>query len=97
MSQKIVNNLQGKEHVILAGDFNLQPNTQTISNIEKQLKNVFRGELKTTFNMKRKDNPGYASAVVDMIFVSKHIKILKHYCPNVDVSDHLPLVCVFEV
>lgn len=97
MSQVIVDSIQDKENVILAGDFNLQAGTQTIRNIEQHLTNVFKDELTTTFNMKRKDNPDYGQAVVDMIFVSPNIKMVERYCPQVDVSDHLPLVCVFEL
>ncbi len=97
MSRTIADALKGKEKIILAGDFNLQPSTQTIRNIEMHLRNVFKDELTTTFNMKRKTEPGYAAAVVDMIFTSRNIKTLKHYCPEVDISDHLPLVCVSEI
>ena len=96
MSAQIVEQLKGSTNVILAGDFNVQEKTRTIANIEKHLTNVFKNKLKTTFNMKRKDESGFATAVVDMIFVSPHIKIVDHYCPDVDVSDHLPLVCVLE-
>jgi endonuclease/exonuclease/phosphatase family metal-dependent hydrolase len=97
MSKIIVDSIQNKENVILAGDFNLQPDTQTIKNIEKYLTNVFKNELVTTFNMKRKDNPDYGKVVVDMIFVSRNIKVVEHYCPKVNVSDHLPLVSVLEI
>lgn len=97
MSETIVNEVKGKENVILSGDFNVKPNTETIGNIEKELKNVFKNELTSTFNMKHKDNPGYATAVVDMIFTSKNMSIIDHYCPQVDVSDHLPLVMTVEI
>ncbi len=97
MSKTIVANLKDKKHVILSGDFNLRPNTQTIVNIEKQLTNVFKDELVTTFNMKRKTNSGYATAVVDMVFVSKNIEVISKSCPEVDISDHLPLLCTFSV
>lgn len=97
MSKIIVKHIKDKKNVILAGDFNVQPNTKTVNNIEKYLVNVFKGQLKTTFNMKRKDNLSYAKAVVDMVFVSQNIKILKRKCPQVDISDHLPLVCTFTV
>lgn len=96
MSKIIVEQIKGKENVILAGDFNVRPRTQTIKNIEKQLVNVFKNKLKTTFNMKHKANSSYATAVVDMVFISKDIKVLEHYCPQVDISDHLPLVCILE-
>lgn len=97
MSKTIVNEIKDKKYVILSGDFNTQEKTRTIANIEKHLTNVFKGELQSTFNMKRKDDPRYAKAVVDMVFVSNNIKVLKHTCPQVDISDHLPLVCVFEI
>ncbi len=100
MSNLIVAQVKEKGKVILAGDFNLKPNTQTIANIEKHLTSVFKDQLKTTFNLARKDLdrfPGYASAVVDMIFTSHDLAVTKHNCPNVDVSDHLPLIIEFEV
>lgn len=97
MSQVIIDALKDKERVILGGDFNLKPNTQTISNIEAHFTNVFKDELTSTFNMKRKDNPGYATAVVDMLFVSSEMTIGEHYCPEVDISDHLPLVLNIKI
>jgi endonuclease/exonuclease/phosphatase family metal-dependent hydrolase len=100
MSDLIVEQIEEKSRVILAGDFNIKPNTQTIKNIEKHLVNVFKNQLNSTFNLKRKDLkrfPGYATAVVDMIFTSQDLQVLKHSCPNVDVSDHLPLIIEFDI
>jgi len=98
MSKIIVDKIKDKQNVILAGDFNVQPNTKTIQDIEKYLKNVFKDELQTTFNTKRKEVVGgYSTAVVDMIFVSKNIKVLYGHCLAVDVSDHFPLVCILEL
>ena len=100
MSEIIVQEVGNKRKVILAGDFNLRPNIQTVQNIEKHLANVFKDQLRTTFNLKRKDLkkfPGYASTVVDMIFTSKDVSILSRGSPNVDVSDHMPLVVEFSV
>jgi len=97
MSQIIIDQIQDMENVILSGDFNVKPNTQTIANIEQHLTNVFKDELTTTFNMKRKTNPGYATAVVDMVFASPHIQIISKSCPQVDISDHLPLVVEFDL
>ncbi len=97
MGEKIIEEIRKKENVILAGDFNMQPDTQTIANIEKYVRNVFKDELESTFNMKRKTNSELRKAAVDMVFASSKIKVIDHYCPIVDVSDHLPLVCVFEI
>jgi endonuclease/exonuclease/phosphatase family metal-dependent hydrolase len=101
MSQVIVDQIQPEierhQPVILAGDFNIQPHTKTIQHIEQHLKNIFAGELKTTFNMQQKNDPGFATAVVDMVFVSSDIKILEHSCPQVNISDHLPLVAKLNI
>jgi endonuclease/exonuclease/phosphatase family metal-dependent hydrolase len=97
MGKLIADKVNGKKNVILSGDFNMEANTKSMGQVEQHLQNVFKNELKTSFNMKRKTNLGYATAVVDMVYVSPNIKVLSHECPNIDVSDHLPLVCTFEV
>jgi endonuclease/exonuclease/phosphatase family metal-dependent hydrolase len=89
----ILNNIT--EYTIATGDFNMWPTTQTIQTIEQKLNNVFAGEFTTTFNLSRKDLvrfPGYASSVVDMMFVSPGFSVVSKAAPQVDVSDHLPLV-----
>lgn len=97
MGDIIIDKVKNKEKVILSGDFNMNPNTQTIHNIEKELKNVFKNKLKSTFNIKYKKNPIFSKLVVDMIFVSHDIKILEKKCHQVDISDHLPLTAIFEI
>lgn len=97
MAHTIVKNLEGKEHIIVSGDFNLNPDTETVRIIEKKVKSVFGDSLVSTFNMKHKTDPGYATARVDMMFVSPSIQVLSKDCPQVDVSDHLPLVVELEV
>lgn len=97
MGNIIIDKVKNKEKVILSGDFNMSPNTKTIHNIEKVLKNVFKKGIKSTFNAKYKNDPIFSKIVVDMIFVSPDIKILEKNCPQVDVSDHLPLTIVFEI
>lgn len=89
----------GDEPVLLAGDFNVRDTTQTIALLNKELQNVFKGELTTSFNIKQKDLekfPGFAVAVVDMMFISPNIRVLSYECPSVDVSDHLPLLATLE-
>ncbi len=85
------------DQIILAGDFNVRPDTKTVAKLEKRVTNVFKDQLKSSFNMRRKSDPGYAAAVVDMVFVSPDIQVTKAVCPNVDISDHLPLVVEVEV
>lgn len=83
--------------LLLAGDFNLNPETKTISLIEASLANIFKGRLVSTFNMQHKTNPVFATAVVDMIFVSPSLQVIEKSCPAVDVSDHLPLLASLEI
>lgn len=97
MSEAILKATKDKENVLLAGDTNAKPTNQAMRNLEPQLVNVFGEELTTTFNMSRKDMPGYATAAVDMIFVSPDVKILGKKCPDVDISDHLPMVVEVEI
>jgi endonuclease/exonuclease/phosphatase family metal-dependent hydrolase len=100
MVEHIIEEIDNNTPLVLAGDFNMRPETQAISMIENKLHNVFKNELETSFNLKRKDlekYPGFASAVVDMFFVTSDIKIIKRNCPQVDVSDHCPLMVELEL
>ena len=98
MSETIINAVRDKRFTILSGDFNVNHFTKSIKNIEGVLTNIFKDELKSTFNPKHKDfTAGYESAVVDNIFVSRDIKIIDHAMPDVDVSDHMPLVATLEI
>jgi len=96
MSQKIVKEIKGKENVILCGDFNVGVNTKTIKNIEKYLVNIFPKRA-TSFNLRRKTGGGFKSSVVDFVFTSQDIEVIQKYVPEVDVSDHMPLIAIFEL
>jgi endonuclease/exonuclease/phosphatase family metal-dependent hydrolase len=96
MSDSIIKFTTGKAHVVLGGDTNAKPTNKAICRIEGYLKSVFGDELQTTFNMRRKSNPGYAAAAVDMFFVSEDIHVTSHTCVDADISDHLPLVVTFD-
>ena len=98
MSKKIIGQIRGKKYVILSGDFNVNPQTTTIKNIEKFLRNPFKKKLITTINPKRINKAiNERKSILDMVFVSSYIRILNFYCPKVDVSDHMPLIIVFEI
>lgn len=111
MSKVITDQIKAKNKVILAGDFNLNPSTAAVKNIERHLRNVFANSLKSTFNLKLKaeglkrglyhikkaDLESFAVSAVDMIFVTPNIKVLKKYQLKADVSDHYPLVAELEI
>jgi len=98
MADVITSQIKDKEKVILSGDFNVNHYTKSIHTIEQQVTNVFKDELTSTFNLSIKDpDSGFSNAVVDNIFVSSDIKIDNHYMPRDRVSDHRPLVAIFEI
>lgn len=100
MAEHIVREVAQNQPLVLAGDFNVNEKTKTIEKIEQKLTNVFKNTLTTSFNLKRKNlvtDPGYATSVVDMLFVSQDLQVVSKSVPNVDVSDHLPLICEIEL
>jgi len=96
MCQTITDAVRGKQHTILAGDFNVISESKSIAIIENQLTNVFKGTIDGTFNPKQAKKKFTTNTTVDMVFASSDLKLLDFYRPDVDVSDHFPLVCVFE-
>ena len=97
MISAILDKTNGLNNVIIAGDTNANINNPLLRRLEVAYKPVFGSELKSTFNMKRKTNPGYATAAVDLMFVSQDIKVITKEVPQVDISDHLPLVVELEI
>ncbi len=92
MSETIINEIQDKPHVILSGDTNMKPHTESAKRIDAVLPSVFGETLKSTFNMRQKTHPGFADAAVDMLFTSPTLTVHSAACLDIDVSDHLPLV-----
>jgi len=99
MAEDIAGFIHEKQSVILAGDTNFDAKaTKTVEIIEKAgVASVFGNSLVSTFNMAHKTDPGYATAVVDMIFVSPVFEIIEKYMPMDDVSDHRPLAVILIV
>ncbi len=98
MASFILEKIGDKQPAILCGDFNIDAGSQTIKNIGAKLKDVFAGDKRTTsFNLKQKaKGTHYNTSVVDFVFTTPDIKILEHRIPQVDVSDHMPLVVEFD-
>lgn len=96
MCQTIIEQTANKQHVIVTGDTNAKYTNPVMRKLENNLTNVFGDSLTTSFNMHRKSNPGYASAVVDLMYISNDFTVASRACPDVDISDHLPLVVELE-
>lgn len=97
MKEIILNEAKNMKNIILAGDTNAKASNPALLELEPTLKSVFGQTLESTFNLKRKSNPGYASAAVDLMFVSPNINVISKEVPDVDISDHLPLVVTLEI
>lgn len=96
MTEVIIDEIKGKQNVVLTGDSNATAGNRLMTEISQHLKNVFEPTPKSTFNMRQKTDPGYATAAVDIMFASSNIEVLTRDCPDVDVSDHLPLVATLR-
>ena len=96
MGRTIKDAIVSYDTVVLAGDFNVQEKTKTIEMIQRHLVNIFKDDRTTSFNMKHKTNPGYATAVVDMMFISPTIHVLEYRQCNENISDHLALSATIE-
>lgn len=98
MAKTFVEAVTPYDDAILAGDFNMQEKTKAIEMIEARLVNVFKEDARvTSFNMRHKSNPGYATAVVDMLFASPSVSVLEHRQCEDNVSDHLALTATLEI
>ena len=81
---------------ILGGDLNNTPDSKTVSLINKVANNLMLGSsvVQTTHPKIHKIAPrGY---LIDYIFTSKDIKMIKIGVPQITVSDHLPVVAYVD-
>lgn len=79
-----------KNLAIVAGDSNAKPDNPCWQNLSSRLIFVLPTNLRTTFNMKRKTNSGYATAPVDVFFCAG-TQGARAQLLQVDVSDHFPI------
>lgn len=86
---------------IIGGDFNLMPKTKSVRMFEEEgYKNLIK-----EFNIKdtrgRLNHRQFAKKDIqyfaDYVFVSPEVKVKGFEVPNVEISDHLPLILDFEV
>jgi endonuclease/exonuclease/phosphatase family metal-dependent hydrolase len=97
MVDVILKSTANTPHVIVTGDTNAKDSNPAMVRLGEQLASVFGSDIQSTFNMRRKTNPGYATAAVDHMYISNDLRVVSKACPDVDISDHLPLVVTLEV
>ncbi len=89
------NNRTGKK--IISGDFNLQPDSESIMMLKKDFKNLIEDfGIISTRNSLYKDAEKYKDFISDYIFASRDINIINLKVINNLVSDHLPIMVEFS-
>ncbi len=85
-----------KNKKILIGDFNLYPETESLKILEDGMVNLIKKfNIKTT----RVQNPkkhGNIQYWADYALVSPDIEVKNFEVPNIEVSDHLPIILEFS-
>lgn len=84
-------NLQGP--VVIAGDFNLEPDSESLNLINHTFRNLTKEYSLTT----TRTNLTHKTEVCDYIFVNDLIKVNDFYISSVIASDHCGLLLDFEV
>ena len=83
--------------VIVAGDFNLLPNTESIEILNRRLINLIdKYNIKTT-RPKFRDGLDIGDVICDYIFVNDLVKVNNLIVIKSDVSDHFPIVLDFDI
>jgi endonuclease/exonuclease/phosphatase family metal-dependent hydrolase len=91
---QIIDYIQGLDGaVILCGDFNLSPESQSIKLIEASLENM---STKYSLNTTR-SNLTYKKEVCDYIFVNDQIKVNNFAMDTTIISDHNALIIDFDL
>ncbi len=99
-SQAILDVLNDKRGpVIVMGDFNLLPETRSIKMLEEEMVNLIK---KYSIQNTRSVLTGYRGKVeeqrfADYMFLTEDIKPLSFTVPDINISDHLPLVLEFNL
>ena len=82
---------------ILCGDFNLEPNSDSIKMLEGDMRNLIKDFGITSTRSKYYRHYDRNERFADYILVSKDIKVDKFEVIENEISDHLPLVLYFSV
>jgi hypothetical protein len=99
-SDKIIQFFAGKsEPKIIGGDFNLNPDTLSIKKFEEAgYRNLIKDfKIKNTRNRLSWEQFKNIQYFADYVFTSSEVKINSFKVPNLEISDHLPLIVDFEI
>lgn len=82
---------------IIAGDFNLFPETKSIGILNKEFKNLVDEYKVKSTRPTFDDGTDKGNNIVDYIFVNDKIKVNEFGVINTNISDHLPLILDFDI
>lgn len=101
VSKRIIDFFKDKQGPkIIGGDFNILPDTKSIDMfVEKGFRDLIKDfAIPATRNqLAWKQYPETKQYYSDYVFVSPDIKINDFSVPNIEISDHLPLIVDFEL
>lgn len=96
-SEFILSKIRKDIPVIVVGDFNLLPSTESIKILNNQLINLIeKYNIKST-RPNFDDGLDTGNIVCDYIFVNDKVKVNDFKVINTDISDHLPLLLDFDI
>jgi endonuclease/exonuclease/phosphatase family metal-dependent hydrolase len=81
---------------IIVGDFNLNPDTKSVSILEQNMKNLIKEYKITSTRSRLYDRFELGDRHANYAFVSNGVKVLDFKALQDEVSDHLPLYLEFE-
>lgn len=100
-SKMMIDFFKDKEGLkIIGGDFNLLPETESIEMFEKYgYRDLIKDfKISTTRNRLAWENyPDNKQYYSDYVFVSQEVKVNNFSVPNIEISDHLPLILDIEL
>lgn len=83
--------------VIIVGDFNLLPNSESIKLLDKVLINLIKEYNIKSTRPSFDDGLDKGNIVCDYIFINDKIKVNDFKVINTNISDHLPLIIDFDI
>ena len=96
-SKFILSKIRKDISVIVVGDFNLLPSTESIKILNSELINLIdKYDIKST-RPNFDDGLDNGNIVCDYIFVNDKVKVNSFKVINTDISDHLPLLLDFDI
>ena len=96
-SKFILSKIRKDVPVIVVGDFNLLPNTESIKILNNELINLIDGYGIKSTRPNFDDGLDSGNIICDYIFVNDKVKVNDFKVINTDISDHLPLLLDFDI